>query len=55
MPKKAEIKPVSCSIATLQFDTVLVKLKDYNTQLKIAENYKKQLQSEYEWEIKTGT
>ena len=47
--KKAEVKPVSCPIATLQFDTVLVKLKDYNTQLKIVEAFQKQLQSEYDF------
>jgi outer membrane protein len=47
--KKQESKPTSCQIATIQRDTVLVKLKEYPTQVKMLEAYQKQLQSEYDF------
>jgi len=47
--KKQEIKPTTCQIATIQRDSVLVKLKDYPTQVKMLEAYQKQLQSEYDF------
>ena len=42
--KKTETKPTTCQIATIQRDSVLVKLKDYPTQVKMLEAYQKQLQ-----------
>ena len=47
--KKQETKPTSCQIATIQRDSVLVKLKEYPTQVKMLEAYQKQLQSEYDF------
>ena len=48
--KKTETKPTTnCQIATIQRDSVLVKLKDYPTQVKMLEAYQKQLQSEYDF------
>ena len=38
-----------CQVATIQRDSVLVKLKEYPTQLRILEAYQKQLQSEFEF------
>lgn len=47
--KKQETKPIPCQIATIQRDSVLVKLKEYPTQVKMLEAYQKQLQSEYDF------
>ncbi len=47
--KKQEPKPTTCQIATIQRDSVLVKLKEYPTQVKMLEAYQKQLQSEYDF------
>ena len=48
--KKTETKPMTnCQIATIQRDSVLVKLKEYPTQVKMLEAYQKQLQSEYDF------
>jgi outer membrane protein len=47
--KKQEPKPTICQIATIQRDSVLVKLKEYPTQVKMLEAYQKQLQSEYDF------
>jgi len=47
--KKQETKQTNCQIATIQLDSVLVKLREYPTQVKILEAYQKQLQSEYDF------
>jgi outer membrane protein len=47
--KKQETKPTFCQIATIQRDSVLVKLKEYPTQVKMLEAFQKQLQSEYDF------
>ena len=47
--KKQEPKPSSCQFATISRDSVLVKLKEYPTQVKMLEAYQKQLQSEYDF------
>lgn len=47
--KKQEPKATFCQIATIQRDSVLVKLKEYPTQVKMLEAYQKQLQSEYDF------
>ncbi len=47
--KKQEPKSTSCQIATIQRDSVLVKLKEYPTQVKMLEAFQKQLQSEYDF------
>jgi len=48
--KKIETKPTTnCQIATIQRDSVMVKLKEYPTQLKMLEAFQKQLQSEYDF------
>lgn len=47
--KKQDVKPMTCQIATIQRDSVLVKLKEYPTQVKMLEAYQKQLQSEYDF------
>ncbi len=44
--KKIETKSTTCQIATIQRDSVMVKLKEYPTQVKILEDFQKQLQSE---------
>ena len=45
--KKAETK-ASAAIGTIQRDTVLVKLKEYDTQVKLNEAFQKQLTAEYD-------
>jgi outer membrane protein len=48
--KKAEItNTYNATTAVIQYDSVLTKLKDYNSQTKILEAYQKQLQSEYDF------
>lgn len=47
--KKQESKPIICQIATIERDSVLVRLKEYPTQVKMLEAYQKQLQSEYDF------
>ena len=47
--KKQDTKLTICQIATIQRDSVLVKLKEYPTQVKMLEAYQKQLQSEYDF------
>ena len=47
--KKPDLKPQLCQIATIQRDSVLVKLKEYPAQVKMLEAYQKQLQSEYDF------
>jgi outer membrane protein len=47
--KKQESKPTTCQIATIERDSVMVKLKDYPTQVKMLEAYQKQLQSEFDF------
>jgi outer membrane protein len=47
--KKPETKSTTCQIATIQRDSVMVKLKEYPTQVRILEAYQKQLQSEFDF------
>jgi outer membrane protein len=47
--KKSANNSISCQIATIQRDTVLVRLKEYPAQVKILEAYQKQLQAAYEF------
>ncbi len=47
--KKQETKSITCQIASIQRDSVLVNLKEYPVQVKILEAFQKQLQSEFEF------
>ncbi len=47
--KKSGISSFSCQTATIQRDTVLVKLKEYKTQVSLLEAFQKQLQSEFDY------
>ena len=47
--KKQETKAITCQTATIQRDTILVKLKEYKTQVSLLEAFQKQLQSEFDY------
>jgi len=47
--KKQETKTITCQTATIQRDSVLVKLKEYKTQVSLLEAFQKQLQSEFDF------
>jgi Skp family chaperone for outer membrane proteins len=42
-------KVATCQTATIQRDSVLVKLKEYKTQVSLLEAFQKQLQSEFDY------
>jgi outer membrane protein len=46
--KKVEQKTIQCLVGTIQRDSVLVKLKEYEPAVKIQEAYQKQLNAEYD-------
>jgi Skp family chaperone for outer membrane proteins len=46
--KKPDQKSLQCLVATIQRDSVLVKLNDYEPALKLNEAYQKQLNAEYD-------
>jgi outer membrane protein len=47
--KKQETKTITCQTATIQRDSILVKLKEYKTQVSLLEAFQKQLQSEFDF------
>jgi outer membrane protein len=47
--KKQETKAITCQTATILRDSVLVKLKEYKTQVSLLEAFQKQLQSEFDY------
>jgi outer membrane protein len=46
---KNPAKLAACQTATIQRDSVLVKLKEYKTQVSLLEAFQKQLQSEFDY------
>jgi outer membrane protein len=46
---KQVAKLSACQTATIQRDTVLIKLKEYKTQVSLLEAFQKQLQSEFDY------